>query len=150
MYSSDCNICKKEVTEKCNSIACDVCDSWYHSKCVNLSDSLLKRMGGDDGILWICEPCRSIFRKWVERRRDNCKNESVDKNHETDEIAAERVTKNKAEPEVVQEWKLVKGPKAKTENHQEGRPIETKNKYDVLGVTDGNKQENRTVIFEDS
>ena len=38
-----CQICNREVTDDGNScIACDLCDSWYHSKCVKIPEEVFK------------------------------------------------------------------------------------------------------------
>lgn len=56
-----CLICKSQIQEQENvksfsqrSICCDMCDNWYHFKCVGMSKSVLNTTSS-----WFCKTCKS-------------------------------------------------------------------------------------------
>lgn len=56
-----CLICKSQIQEQENvksfsqrSICCDMCDNWYHFKCVGMSKSVLNTTSS-----WFCKTCDS-------------------------------------------------------------------------------------------
>ena len=55
---SVCGVCIKKVTEKQSGIGCDVCENWYHCRCVKMSSEafkMIKEMG--EKLAWNCESC---------------------------------------------------------------------------------------------
>ena len=62
--NSICRLCKRNVKEKENSIACDLCDCWQHIKCLKIPIDVhtfmsKQRDGSKFGIFqWICPSCQ--------------------------------------------------------------------------------------------
>ena len=65
--NSICRLCKRNVKEKENSIACDLCDCWQHIKCLKIPldvhTFISKQRGGSKfGIFqWICSSCQPVL-----------------------------------------------------------------------------------------
>lgn len=56
---SKCGTCCKLVTEGENAVGCEICGTWYHCKCHDVSDSLHKAMIQHGAELhWFCRSCR--------------------------------------------------------------------------------------------
>ena len=61
---NNCSVCSREVAEKGNSIACDICDLWFHSKCVKIPQDVFrflsdKKDASEYGLYqWICPSCQ--------------------------------------------------------------------------------------------
>ena len=59
-----CPSCKKEVKMKDNSIACDLCDLWYHAKCLKLPSEVYTFLAKETDIAKhglfqrLCPSCR--------------------------------------------------------------------------------------------
>ena len=53
-----CPVCGKKVSEKCNSIQCDICDLWVHQfRCSGLSHSQFRALCEQDSQNWYCQTC---------------------------------------------------------------------------------------------
>jgi hypothetical protein len=52
-----CHVCKKEFKSGEKAIACDVCMSWSHTKCVNMSADKFKHLQ-DEQVSWYCAECK--------------------------------------------------------------------------------------------
>ncbi len=50
-----CGVCSKAVKWTQKGVACDSCDSWYHSSCVGLSETVYNSLSPE--ISWICYKC---------------------------------------------------------------------------------------------
>ena len=60
-----CSICNKDVAENDNkTIGCDICNNWFHSKCVGCPDALVEFMNANGpetflgNLIWICPKCK--------------------------------------------------------------------------------------------
>ncbi len=42
VHSSDCQVCKREVTDKCKSLECESCDDWYQAGYVGIPNGVYK------------------------------------------------------------------------------------------------------------
>eukprot|EP00111_Clytia_hemisphaerica_P016655 TCONS_00049377-protein len=53
-----CPVCKKTVSDKCNSIQCDICDLWTHQhKCSGLSRKQFQALSLPNSPNWYCPVC---------------------------------------------------------------------------------------------
>ena len=52
-----CGECSKIVKRTQKSIACDLCDKWYHIKCVSMGDQVFDCYATDDQLEWTCSRC---------------------------------------------------------------------------------------------
>ncbi len=62
VHSSDCQACKREVTDKCKGLECESCDDWYHAGCVGITNTVYKGLVSGNcnnklGLLWFCKTC---------------------------------------------------------------------------------------------
>ena len=58
-----CGKCGLKVTDDEDSLDCDTCHVWYHTKCINMPQSLFSEIcksnpGEYGGVSWDCGPCR--------------------------------------------------------------------------------------------
>ena len=64
-----CKICNKQVNE---GIECEVCEHWFHARCVNLTTAAMKALESDKSIHWCCEGCGNgvvmMWKKFKERQ----------------------------------------------------------------------------------
>ena len=53
-----CGACKKGVSWSCTrtAVACDSCDTWYHTDCMGMSNDSYDKLHGSD-VSWICTSC---------------------------------------------------------------------------------------------
>lgn len=61
----DCGTCALLVKDDDEALCCDICDTWYHIKCENVSKSkysFLQEEGNDD-ISWHCKGCSRAAKK---------------------------------------------------------------------------------------
>ena len=53
-----CSICLKNISDKCNSIQCDICDKWVHQfKCSGLSRKQFEALCLPGSENWFCPVC---------------------------------------------------------------------------------------------
>ena len=53
-----CGKCDKVCTERQDSVTCDLCGMWHHTKCEGVSQDAYKLLSKDDsGIKWYCKKC---------------------------------------------------------------------------------------------
>ena len=52
-----CDECNKNVTKKELGIMCEVCESWFHSKCKDISEEVYRYLQGDN-VSWYCDQCK--------------------------------------------------------------------------------------------
>ena len=58
MSDDYCPICTKLVSDKCNSIQCDICDLWVHqSKCSGLTPKQFEVLSQPNSANWYCPNC---------------------------------------------------------------------------------------------
>ena len=53
-----CPACGKIVLDNCKAIECDLCQSWYHLRCSQLSTKLYNYYTNNND-LWLCRRCRN-------------------------------------------------------------------------------------------
>lgn len=68
MYENDCKVCKGEVNNRSNSIACECCGDWYHTRCVGLKEASQKVLR-NDFLIGLCPECLDTTRAWWEEKR---------------------------------------------------------------------------------
>ena len=52
-----CGECSSAVKNSQKSIACDLCNNWYHSECVSMGDQVFDCYAEDENLEWICSQC---------------------------------------------------------------------------------------------
>ena len=52
-----CGECSRAVRNSQKSIACDLCNNWYHSECVTMGDQVFDCYAEDENLEWICSQC---------------------------------------------------------------------------------------------
>ena len=52
-----CGDCSQEVKSDENSIACDICNRWFHQKCVHMSNLIFSTYTCDETLSWTCLNC---------------------------------------------------------------------------------------------
>ena len=57
-----CGTCHKMVS---TGISCEICNSWWHLKCVNLAEESFDFLSSSDQVHWFCETCNSSIGKFV-------------------------------------------------------------------------------------
>ncbi len=70
VHSSDCQVCKREVTDKYKGLECESCDDWYHEGCVGITNAVYKGLVSGNGndkldLLWFCETCLVRIRGFI-------------------------------------------------------------------------------------
>ncbi len=50
-----CGNCGEEVLDEHSGVACDICNKWYHCRCMGISDSLYSRLCSQSNLSWICD-----------------------------------------------------------------------------------------------
>lgn len=63
-HDSDCKVCRREVLETERGVACDRCDDWYHTVCVQVSDTLSDSLN-HNSIMWFCGSCVPLIRQVI-------------------------------------------------------------------------------------
>ena len=53
-----CIECKLDFIKKKNCIACNDCNSWFHSSCAKLSDQEFFSFCNDNTLRWVCSVCK--------------------------------------------------------------------------------------------
>ena len=51
------NICRKTIGKNQNAIECEKCLSWFHQKCMNMSDAHFKVLAEHPSYVWLCCMC---------------------------------------------------------------------------------------------
>ena len=54
---NSCDFCRKTIRKNQNTIACEKCLSWFHQKCMNMSDSHFKVLAEHPSYVWLCCTC---------------------------------------------------------------------------------------------
>ena len=75
-----CQVCKEHVEENEKGINCDICEYWYHSKCIKLNDATYKFYKKENQP-WACSSCikskkeeneiRNLIMKIVEEKEED-------------------------------------------------------------------------------
>ena len=106
-----CGKCDKLCTEKQDSLTCDLCGMWHHTKCEGVSQEAYKILSKENsGIRWYCKKCDSFATgfmqnmKHLSQRQDRLEKkfedlqhtvgESIENLEERVEIKIEQVEKN--------------------------------------------------------
>lgn len=55
--SGKCGECDGKVGERDKAIECEICELWYHCKCVGMADDTYKVLSADKGVHWYCNGC---------------------------------------------------------------------------------------------
>lgn len=83
---SKCAVCNKVPGD--NWLACEICDKWFHAKCVNIKDDAYKVMQELVTCHWFCESCNikvgKILPNLVNLHDKICENEKVISKVETE------------------------------------------------------------------
>ena len=51
---NSCDLCRKTIRKKQNAIECEKCLSWFHQKCMNMSDAHFKVLAEHPSYVWFC------------------------------------------------------------------------------------------------
>jgi len=54
---NSCGECSRAVKNSGKSIACDLCDKWYHFECVSMGDQVFDCYAENENLEWICSHC---------------------------------------------------------------------------------------------
>ena len=54
---SKCGTCNVMVGVKAKALWCDMCDNWYHTKCINIKDELYNSLKEWPTVSWVCDVC---------------------------------------------------------------------------------------------
>lgn len=112
---AECGTCKKEVIDF--GVECEICDTWFHSKCEGISVSAYEAMQENKALHWYCAGCSSgVVKTWrklkdkqdqLEREVNNLKEEVKNVRMETGKIgrleedfAKEKIRANKLDVRV--------------------------------------------------
>jgi len=97
----DCGSCSKEINTQDELLPCELCDVWFHDKCVNISQAQYlcfnqdSKDGKGSGIHWYCADCNRVAKKiltklgGLQEKQDKLEVELV-------EVGKELKTMNKA------------------------------------------------------
>ncbi len=61
VYKYPCGKCQKPVKSNQKGICCDVCDFWFHIKCINMSNNIYNAHINKPDLSWICTSCAVPF-----------------------------------------------------------------------------------------
>ncbi len=152
VHSSDCQVCKKEVTDNCKGLECESCDDWYHAGCVGIPNAVYKGLvsgNGNDkiGFLLFCKTCSVGIRGFIrsssarpltqtQTNEDSPKGLSQ-RSPNSEILNSEQGNNIKSNPTTSkndkQEWKTVKNSSKQPKGAVKSHIVETKNKYSILG-----------------
>ena len=83
-----CATCTKAVSDKDSGIQCEICFSWYHAKCVGISEDVYSFLVNTKNVHWYCDSCNQGFAQVVEELgRLKARQESME--HKMNEIMKE-------------------------------------------------------------
>ena len=54
---NSCDLCRKIIRKNQNVIECEKCLSWFHQKCMNMSDAHFKVLAEHPSYMWLCCTC---------------------------------------------------------------------------------------------
>ncbi len=157
VHSSDCQICKKEVTKKCQALECNKCNDWYHAVCVGFPKATYKGLVLVDdsdklGLLWFCKPCLLNIKGYI--IRDNSDTSCDTPLTQTNEDSAKGLSQGSPSSDILnsklgistsiksnpstgkndeREWRTVKNSLKQPKGAGNSKKIETRNKYSILG-----------------
>jgi hypothetical protein len=57
--TGSCPDCRKPVDEKQNSIECEACEFWFHTKCQKVSDAAFGSLSSNPSFHWYCKNCNT-------------------------------------------------------------------------------------------
>ncbi len=61
VYKYPCGKCQKPVKSNQKGICCDVCDFWFHTRCINMSDNIYNAHIHQQELSWLCNSCAVPF-----------------------------------------------------------------------------------------
>jgi len=86
--SEKCGSCLKLVSEKEKGVQCELCEDWFHTSCVNISDELYRCFSKNDGLHWFCVKCNGNFlRVFNSVSRLEARIEKVEERQNTTEVS---------------------------------------------------------------
>ena len=59
MSTGKCFPCSLDFIDYYGSVACDLCDTWYHFTCTNLTQDAIQLHCNNPTITWICSTCEN-------------------------------------------------------------------------------------------
>ena len=61
-----CGTCNKNVSDSDHGLLCEICESWYHSKCQKVNDAYYKLLiDYSDKLHWFCTSCNASCGKII-------------------------------------------------------------------------------------
>lgn len=61
-----CGLCPKKVGESDKGLQCELCDAWFHCKCIAIKEELYELMQEQEGMHWFCKTCNSGAEKMLQ------------------------------------------------------------------------------------
>ena len=58
----NCAACNKTTGDE-NWLSCEICEKWFHAKCMNIKDEAYKVLKQLDSCHWYCRPCNAVVGK---------------------------------------------------------------------------------------
>ena len=52
-----CGTCNVMVGVKAKALWCDMCEIWYHTKCINIKDEIYNSLKEWQNVSWVCDAC---------------------------------------------------------------------------------------------
>ena len=104
-----CKTCSNKVSRSDKGIQCEICDKWWHAKCVKLSDEKYELMS-DELIHWYCSNCNGAASKLrkeliqIKKKQDELENKlknfekCVVKKEEVGQIVKEAIQREIDDP----------------------------------------------------
>ncbi len=149
VHSSDCRVCKREVTDKCKGLEGELCDDWYHAGCVGISNAVYKGLVSGNsnakiGLLCFCRTSlvstrgfirSSSVRPLTQTNEDSPKGLSQ-RPPNLEILNSEQGNSNKSNSNTSkndkQEWMTVKNSSQQPKGAIKNNIVEIKNKYSIL------------------
>ena len=98
---AECSTCHEGVMS--NGVECEVCDCWFHSKCVGVAAGTFKALQQDKSLHWYCQGCsRGVVNTWkkIQERQEQVEKEVAKLKVEVKELREGLVKIGKLETEV--------------------------------------------------
>ena len=113
--NNKCTVCNKTVGAQDLALRCEICETWLHIKCQDVSKEMYELLKNEDaGVHWYCKVCNKNFAKLVTlmssiKRRQNDLEAKVDGKASDIESVTSSVTDVHVKLEEIRDGKLTEG-----------------------------------------